>query len=248
MIRTLNSNIINEIANHEDVRFWLAYNDEVIDLGHLVSNINNYCFLTDEQDGGYILVNHGKGHYVAHTLAKPSARGKPMYQLMQDGFRFLFTNTDCIEISTLVPDGNKKALHWANIAGFKPTFRREEFFPQNNQMIGGQFFTMTYQDWVLNCEHLSQIGEDFHEKIETAFGHFNHPYDAVHDKFVGATILGCRAGNITKAIEQYNKWALLAGYLPVQILNNTPPTIYMGTAIIQIGQENELEILAVSEE
>lgn len=247
MIRTLDPSKFNIIANDEHVRFWLAYGDEEIDLSNLVRNPNNYCFLTDEEDGGYIVVNHGNGNYVAHTLALRSARGKPMYDLMQDGFRFLFVNTDCLELSTFVPDGNTKALNWTNIAGFKPTFRREEFFPQNYKMIGGQFYTMTYQDWVVASEHLAQIGEEFHVKIEEALGHFNHPYDATHDRYVGATILGAKAGNIVKAITQYNKWALLAGYIPVEILNTTPPTIIMQTAIIQINQDNNVDILAVSQ-
>ena len=246
-MRTLNPNPFNIIANDENVRYWLAFNEsDIIDLTNLVSNPNNFCFITDEGDGGYILINHGNGHYVAHTLSLPSARGKPMYNLMQDGFRFMFINTDCEKISTLVPDGNKKALNWTNLAGFKPTFRREEFIPRDGTMVGGQFFCMTYQDWVIKSEYIGEIGEDFHIQIEDALGRFNHPYDPIHDRYVGATILGCKCGNINKAIRHYNDWAKVAGYLPVEVLNNTPPTIYMRTAIIQIGNNNNMEILAVS--
>ena len=248
MIRTLDATNFNIIANDPEVKKWIGYNeDAIVDLTELVSNINNYCFLTDDGDGGYILHNIGDGLYVAHTMSLPSARGKAMAQLMRDGFQCMFIATDCLEISTLIPDGADAAARWAKFAGFRNTFRRESFFNLNGEKVGGQFMTMTYSDWVSKAPNIKEAGEAFHNFIEESLGHSNHPDDDVHDRYVGATILGCEEGNAEKVINQYNRWALLAGYHPSTIVNASPLVINIGNALIQ-QYNGSMEILKVFEE
>ncbi len=248
MIRTLDATSFNIIANDPEVKQWIGYNEnDIVDLTDLVSNINNYCFLTDNGDGGYILHNLGDGLYVAHTMSLQSARGKPMAQLMRDGFQCMFIATDCLEISTLIPDGADAAARWAKFAGFRNTFRRESFFNLNGEKVGGQFMTMTYFDWVSKAPKIKEAGEAFHNFIEEGIGHPNHPDDDVHDRYVGATILGCEEGNASKVINQYNRWALLAGYHPSTIVNASPLVINIGNALIQ-QYNGSMEILKVFEE
>ena len=248
MIRTLEATKFNIIANDPEVKQWIGYDeDAVVDLTNVISDINNYCFLTDDEDGGYILHNIGDGLYVAHTMSLKSARGKPMAQLMHDGFHFMFTATDCLEVSTLIPDGAVAAERWAKFSGFRNTFRRESFFNFQGSKVGGQFMTMTYSDWVSKAPKLKESGEAFHNFIETSLGHPNHPDDDIHDRFVGATILGCEEGNALKVINQYNRWALLAGYHPSTIVNASPLVINIGNALIQ-QYNGSMEILKVFEE
>jgi len=248
MIRTLDATKFNIIANDPEVKQWIGYNeDAVVDLTNVISDINNYCLLTDDEDGGYILHNLGDGLYVAHTLSLKSARGQPMADLMHEGFQFMFTTTDCLEISTLIPDGAIAAERWAKFAGFRNTFRRESFFNLNGNKVGGQFMTMTYSDWVYKAPKLKEAGETFHSFIEENIGHPNHPDDDIHDRFVGATILGCEENNAAKVINQYNRWALLAGYQPSTIVNASPLVINIGNALIQ-QTNGSMEILKVFEE
>lgn len=246
-MRSFGPDFFNAIANHPEVKPWMGFHSSVtIDYTFIVDNAANYCFLTPCKTGGYMLVNQGQGHYVAHTLAMPSARGKPMYRLMQEAFQFMFLETDCIEISTMVPDQNVPALKWAELARFRPTFRREQHplcliddLPSNCQ-----FFIQTYEDWVERSIPAKQEGHAFHELLEAHLGHENHPEDLVHDRYVGAAVLGCKAGNPLKAISRYNRWAKLAGYEPATILNLTPLLLNIGSGVLQLSGQ-DIEVLKI---
>ncbi len=241
MIRTFDSDRFNEIANHSDVRSHLG-GEGVLDFTELCGNVQNYCFLTDNLDGGYLLQYIGDGTYIVHTIALKSARGTPMATLMAEGFKFMFTATDCMEIQTFVPDGNRAAERWTEFAKFKKTFRRENYFLLNGNIVGVQFYNMTYADWVYNSEECKKSGEEFHKFIESKLEHDNHPEDEIHDKFVGAAILCCEANNSGKGILQYNKWAMLAGYQPSKIISLTPLVINIGSAVLQ-SYNNSMEVL-----
>ena len=99
MIRTRNPEIINGIVNHPDVAPWMPGTGP-FDLTEAVRDPLNFCFLTEEGDGAYVLKNMGAGRYEAHTMALVSARGQPMSDLSVSGFEYLFTRTDCHEITT----------------------------------------------------------------------------------------------------------------------------------------------------
>lgn len=215
--------------------------DEPIDYTDKVLNADNFCFLTEAGDGGYMIINHGAGLYVAHTLATPEGRGTPMYRLMRQGFDYLFTRTDCEEIATFVPDGNEKAAQWTKLAGFRPTFRREDFVPLGGGLVGAQFHTMTYDEWVGLSPSVEGQGKYFHEMLEDQIGRENHPEDRAHNRHVGAALLCAKSANLRKGINHYNRWASLAGYLPAQVLSLTPPLINIGTALVAIGEDG-LEI------
>lgn len=243
MIRTLDATRFNAISAHPDVRPWLGFDGE-LDLTALVRNPANICILTDNLDGGYILVKLHPGLYAAHTLSLPSARGRPMLQLMRDGFAMMFTATDAVEITTMVPDGATAAARWAEVAGFRETFRREAFFPLSGQLVGASFRSLRYEDWVLSDGRNAILGEEFHAKLEAAQDHI-HPEDKVHDLWVGATILGCKAGNLTKSIGMYNRWASQSGYQQAVILSACPSVVDIGDAVVQLSS-GQIEVLQVA--
>ena len=235
MIRTFNADSFNKIANDPDIKPWLAFEGEgYLDLSPLVNNFNNVCLLTDCENGGYILENKGDGLYIAHTLSKKEARGEPMMTLTQEGFQYLFLETDCLEVSTYVPDNSKAAKRWTELSGFRPTFHRPEFLTVNGERVGATFHTMTYFDWVNGNPTLQVLGEFFHEFIESSIGHPNHPDDPIHDQWVGATYLGIQKKNVLKAVYQYNRWSAVSGYSPVEILNLEPPVINIGNVILEM--------------
>lgn len=242
MKRTLDSSKFNIIANDPDVKSLLGSVDE-IDTTPLVSNPNNICLMTDAGDGGYILHNQGGGMYVAHTLAKKAARGKAMYNLMQEGFAYLFLKGDALEVSTFCPDDNERALKWAYVSGFKDAFRG---FQNIGERVPGQFLSITFQQWVMTAPNLIEEGQAFHYLIEATQGHENHPEDEAHDRMVGATILAIKAGNMAKAILLYNRWATVAGYHPSTILSMNPPVLNIGNAILTMN-DGSIEILKVFE-
>lgn len=233
MIRTLDGAPINAIAADPEVRPWLGGTGP-IDISAMVANPANYCFLTECGAGAYVVAKLQPGLYAVHTLAKRSARGRPMMRLMLDVGAMMFTQTDAIEITTLVPDGAELASRWADFAGFRETFRREAAFDLNGETVGASYRSMTYADWVLRDKRNAEQGAAFHDLLVSTRGHQSHPDDPVHDHWAGATALGCLAGNVSKAVGHYNRWASVAGYVQSTILSINPPVIDTGDAIIQI--------------
>src|SRR5689334_2592611 len=102
MIRSLDPAPFNRIFNDPSVRPQMGHGLETRDLSGVVLDPANFCFLTPNRDGGYIVARLmvDQPLYVAHTLALPSARGRPMLRLMRDGFEHLFAATDAEEIVT----------------------------------------------------------------------------------------------------------------------------------------------------
>lgn len=244
MIRTLDASAFNEIIKHPDVRPLLGFADPSVevDLTAVVGNIDNFAFLTPHGDGGYLLLKLQPGLYAAHTLALPTARGRPMIRLMREGFAAMFKASDAVEIITQIPDGNANAKALSDVAGFRDTFRRESFFPMNGELVGCQFRSLGYADWVMGDKANLAAGRELHEVLAESPGHVNHPEDSVHDHWVGATIGGCVEGNMAKAIGFYNRWASIAGYGTARILSTQPPVVDIGDAVIQLA-DGRIEIL-----
>ena len=248
MRRTLDPACFINIASDPEIRPWLGIADPKADLAapltQLITNPHNFCFLTETGLGGYIVQHLQPALYCAHTLALPPARGRPMLTLMHQAFRFMFTATDALEITTSVPDGAEAADRWAQIAGFKEQFRREAFFPLMDQLVGASFRLRTYADWVASAPDLETIGHSFHKVLEAAGAHINHADDPIHERWVGATLAGCNEGNAQKAIALYNRWASLAGYMGAEILTLNPLVVDIGNAVIQHSHER-LDVLHV---
>lgn len=247
MKRSIDPGPFNVIANDPAVRPWIGLGTGAVDLSRVVSNLDNVCFLTDDEMGGYILRKLQPGLYEAHTLALPSARGRPMLCCMREGFASMFMGTDALEIVTMVPDGNEAGSRWADVAGFREVFRREHFFDLNGEIVGGSFRSLHYNDWVLKDDRNERLGEAFHQQMEEArcdVGAPAHPKDPVHDRWAGATLQAAIEGNLQKAIVLYNRWALQAGYQISQIVSFNPPCVDIGDAIVQLNC-GRLDVLKV---
>lgn len=242
MRRVLDGARFNEIANAPDVRPWLGGSGE-LDIRPLVSDPANFCFVTEDRLGGYLYVRRAPGYYEVHTLALPAGRGRAMLAARTASLRFMFTVSDALEIVTVVPDGNVGASTWAEHAGFREMYRRERAIQIRNEIVGASYRTLTYNEWVLRDGFNREVGAQFHEEIHR-FTPNDHGEDPAHDAFVGATMLGIREGNGAKAVPMYNRFALHAGYEPIRVLSLTPPTLDIGSAILQITQAG-LDILHI---
>ncbi len=231
-MRSLDPLPFQHIANHPEVRPWLGGQGE-LDLAPIVENTDNYAFLTENKDGGYLLIKKAPGLYEAHTMALRSARGRPMFRLMQDGFGVMFMATDCIEVVTLVPKGAENVSRWADLAGFREVFTRPKAFMLIDEPVDASYRSLDYLSWCFKDDRNRKMGEDFHTLLHNA-GVPDHPDDPAHDYVVGATIGGCMEGNIIKSMTWYNRWAAHAGYFQPTILSVNPPMIDQGNAIIQI--------------
>ena len=243
MFRTLQSREVDAIANHPSVRPFLG-GTEPLNLANIVGNIYNFCFLNDEQTGCHLLINKQNGIYEVHTLSLPTARGKSMLNLMKDARAFMFLESDALELNTFVPDEQPATLLWAKLAGFRENFRREKCFNYNGKMIGGTYFSLSYQDWVLKDKENLKTGNAFHSQIEK-FELLTHDDDAIHDAWAGAV---CRSKNLPKAIAYYNQWAARTGFAALNIVSYFPYVVDFGSAFLQLNADQSLSVLKVNNE
>ena len=112
-----------------------------------------------------------------------------------------------------------------------------------DELVGAQYRSLTYQDWIMTDRENKVLGEWFHKSL-AQLRPDSHPDDDVHDRFVGATLAACRFGNVEKAITLYNRWALTANYRQAIILSTTPPLVDIGDAIVSLNG-NDLDVLKV---
>lgn len=231
MIRTLDATALNRIANDDGVRPFIGDGGPV-DLTPLVSDPANVALTTEDGDGGYILHKLAPGLYEAHSLALPPARGRPMVRLMREGFRYLFTATDALEVVTKVPATNMAAAALALRAGFREVFSREGAWVDGSAI---SYRSLGYLDWALRDAECLREGVALHQWFHDLLGpDGRHPEDAAHNAVAGACLLGVKAGTVSKSVALYNRWAMFAGYSQVRILSETPVIVDMDGVVAEL--------------
>lgn len=212
--RTMNADFLNGCANHPEVRPWIGGVGE-LDLTATAHNPANICIQCGE--GAWIFMPLTSGTYEVHTLFPPEARGKPYFWGAKEAVRYMFTETEATELVTKVPISNAAALGAAKLLGWKERFKRESAWEDGSSV---SYRVFTIDDWSLSDKECLQRGQEFHAKLERVKGQSSHPEDETHDRMVGATFLMVRAGNMLKAVSAYNRWAIFAGYAPVQAISS----------------------------
>lgn len=245
VVRETNADRLNEVVNHPYVRPWVGGGSDALDLSDIVSNPNNLLLMAE--GGGLLFVKTDIGIYEVHTQFVPEHRGEKALQAVKDALRFVFTRTDCIEVQTKVPDGNRAALALVKAIGGEFLFYRPEAWPTDAGPVGVKHYTQTIHSWAGKSEASAVAGHCFHEALEAAkvaMGAANplHPDDDAHDRYVGATTEMMLAGQIDKGLWFYNRWARLSGYAEVAQIAANPPVIDIQDAILAV-RPNGMEVL-----
>lgn len=243
--RYLTADRLNPIANHPDVRPWIGGGLDQLDLTAVASDPANVLLL--DEFGGCLFEHVGAGTYEVHTLFLPEGRGVDAVSVVRAALRWMFTKTDCVELQTRVPDGNKGALGLVRAIHGRQQFRREKAWQSPDGMIGVAFYSLTLNDWAGTSEDVSESGHDFHEKLEDAkiaMGGTTdvHDDDEAHDRYVGATVEMMLSGQVEKALWFYNRWARFSGYAQVRQIGTAPVLIDIQDAIVALGS-NGFEVL-----
>jgi hypothetical protein len=238
--RTQDASFLNEVANDDAVRPWLG-GEGALDLAGTVGNPANVALVNSH--GGFVFICHEATSYELHTLFRPEGRGAGVLPAAEEAFRWLFVNTDCLEILTKVPAGNRAADLLARRAGFVPIFTRDAAWPDGSAVT---YFALTVDAWRARDSALAPAGHDFHTLIETAKAAAGsalptHPDDEAHDRAAGAAVLMTLAGNPEKAVWLYNRWARFAGYQTIEIVSASPVVIDVRDALVTVRGE-ELEV------
>ncbi len=235
-MRTFDATILNNAANHPEVRPWLG-GEGPVNLTASLLDPNTYAFVN--QWGGFIGHRAFDTVYECHTMFVPQKPGiKPIIELMKYAEQFMFTNTDCERLITKV-SMKHSGQHWlAKHGGFVEQSQRE----------GISYQLLPLDRWAQACSTTRDEGERFHGQLEQAKRANGstlpvHPEDPAHDAMVGAALLMAKAGNAVKGVNTYNRWAVVAGYVPILLLKEQPPVVDIHDAVLGLGSTNEVEIL-----
>jgi hypothetical protein len=237
VIRTLDASRLNGVANHPDVRPWLGGIGE-LDLSEVVSSPSNFAF--EVEGGGFLCIARAPGLYEVHSLFLPDARAGRTYPAMVSAMTYMFTQTDCVELVTRVPDNNERAASLAKAGGFTCKFRREASWPDGETLIGASYLSLSVDAWALASVDCRDVGHVFHDMLEAAKAETGsdllvHADDAAHDAMVGASVLMAQNGNPAKGVAFYNRWASYAGYSPATLLSVNPPVVDVVDAVVEAG-------------
>lgn len=211
-----------------------------IDLTPVVQNDNN-VLLMDEY-GGVLFLKHQPGVYEAHTQVLPAGRGKWALDMVNQALSWMFTRTDCVDITTRVPKGNLAARALARAIHGTPEFRLEKGWIKDGQIIYADIFSLRIQDWMSKAPGLEEVGQKFHHQLEEEFERLGqevelHSDDPVHDRYVGATSLMIPF-QPQKSVIFYNRWAGMAGYQPIRIVSENPIVVDINNSLLAIENES----------
>jgi hypothetical protein len=120
-MRTMDAAFFNAVCNHPDVRPWLGGEGEV-DVSSIVTDPQHYALRFS--GGGFILHAGPAASFEVHSQFTPEGR-RSSFEAMRAGMDYMFTRTNCLQITTFLPDNNPQAKALWLKGGGRDWFRRE---------------------------------------------------------------------------------------------------------------------------
>lgn len=240
--REFNSTRINEILNHPSIRPWIANDgDGIVDIQKQLDNRANILLMGEH--GGVLFLYVMSGIYEAHTQVLPSGRGKWMQALAHSCIHWMFTKTDCYELLTRVPKPHIIARAATIRSGGKYEFTREDGCLFKGEITPVDFFSMRIQDWAASGVYLEKIGEWFHIRLNEEAKKLGivspaHENDRNHNFVVGAVYSLFKNHQYLKALNIYNRWAILSRHATISLVSKDPHIIKMDIGFLKMNNED----------
>lgn len=241
MIRTMDASFLNRVANDPDVRP-LVGGEGVIDLTAKLANASNVAL--HDHVGGFLFEKIDGGLYELHTMFLPEGRGRHVLEAAQFAARYMFAQTDALELITKLPVTNRRADFMVRRCGFRKLYERKGAWADGSDV---RFFGLDLDSWRQQDGRARSAGRAFHRLLEEAKDAVAsvlhaHPQDDTHDQVVGASVLMIQAGQVRKGVWAYNRWAAVAGYQQITLASEAPVVVDVGDAVV--GLENgKMEVL-----
>lgn len=229
-MRTITASFLNSIANDPDVRPFLGKTGE-LDLTPIVSDPNNYCFVCAQ--GGFVGIRLEPGIYELHTVFRPGD-AKAVLALAETSLRFMFIQTDCVELKTKVPLSNVRARVLAVKGGLARVFdRKASWEGPDGQMQDVEYFSLGIDRWALLDKFNREAGASyFLDGLD----------DYARDSYLGAALQMIVSGNPIKGAHFYNRWAAFTESAPLSLLGINPLVFAMNGKTFQVNG-NKVEAL-----
>lgn len=241
--RAVSAYRLNEIVNDPSIYPWVCGSllGHPLDLSDVVADRGNVALVGEH--GAVIFARHQPGFYEAHTQVLPSGRGQWTLAMVNEALRWMFCRTDAVEIVTRVPRGNYAARALARAISGVYEFTAHRGWVFENNIIPADIFALRIQDWIKTAPALSARGHWFHERLQEEYEALGvadelHDDDEAHDRHVGAAVEMMFGNQPHKAVVFYNRWAVMAGYAPVEIITETPLTIDIRDAVLAVRNNN----------
>lgn len=236
---------INSVLNDPSVRPHIAPADVegLMDATQTVVNPLNVWLWTPL--GGFLYEWQGQGTYEVHTQFLPEGHGMVAMRLAKKSIKYMFTQTDCVEILTRVPEYNTPAKGLAKAVGFQHDFYRPGAWRRpSGDMESVEHMLLTWRDWIRTTPSLAEAGEQFHNRLDLLLSAgASHGPDNYHDRVVGATLAGLCPAALDKSLFLYNRWARSAGYAAVQLLSRSPVVVDIQDAVLVLDDTGCARVL-----
>jgi hypothetical protein len=241
---------LNQVANHEAVRPWIAPGTEPLDLSAQVSDKRNVLLMGEH--GGCLFVQIGPGIFEVHTQVLPSGRGAWTRALSEACALYMFTRTEAYEIMTRVPDGHVGAKAGALAQGFRHEFIREKAYLFRGRLSDIHICGLRIQDWAARAPGMVELGHWLHERMHQELARLGisdptHEDDENHNRYAGVTLEMARGGQLPKAVLFYNRWASLARHsrggkiAHIALVSRDPPVIRFDLGLMKlVGDDIEV--------
>lgn len=212
-----------------------------IDVSGVLSNPANVLLMGE--GGGIIFAQAEPGIYEVHTSFLEKHRGRNAISASLAAYRWMFTHTDCMILQTKVPSFNKAAEKFCRIVGATFEFQRKAVWLTDHGAADMSYWSLKYEDWLRITPALMQSGKAFHERLDQECARHGvtediHPDEDCHDLYVGACAETIYAGQPEKAVVLYNRFARFSGYAPIAMVSKSPLLIDIGTAVLQVINDN----------
>lgn len=243
--RTMDATFLNRVANDPAVRPYVGGHG-TLDLSPILALADNV--VVENEFGGFVGVKIAPAVYECHSLFLPEGRGPKAVTACQQALRYLFVQTDCMEVVTKCPHENRASLGLARRMGFIHQFQCEKSWPSvSGELTGCDYLSLSFAKWCQMDTEVESGGKWFHQRLEELTSSASKPLpehfeEAAHNRAVGASVLMFRAGNPIKAANTYNQWARFAGYPVITLKSVNPVIIDMDQVVVSLN-DNDLSVL-----
>mgnify|MGYP001608696796 CR=1 FL=1 len=229
---------LNLIVNHPDVYPWVRGPAQgELDITPAFERGDVLCLLAEH--GGILFQMLQPGLYEAHTQVLPEGRGAWAVRCVSACLHWLFTHTDAIEVVTKCPEGNLASKGLARAIHGRYQFTNPKGWVMDDKPIPADIYSLTVQDWMRTAPGLVDRGKWFHERLKAEFERHgvaeqSHAEDPTHDRYVGAACEMILGGQPEKAAIFFNRYAVMGGYAPVEIVSLEPMAFNIGNATVVV--------------
>lgn len=225
---------IEEICNDPRIRVWTACDSSPPCMGKQYVSAPSFSVIGDE--GVFLAKCIEPQRYVIHTNLLPEHRGAQAVELAREALNVAFTETDALELLTMVPHTVPHARVLAKQMGFRHLFTRHNVWPIEGVRHAMGFYSLSIDDWII-LGACADSGSAFHRRLQEKMHETLHERDYTHDCYVGAAVEMVLSDNAHKAVSVYNRWARFAAYAPVSIVSEQPLRIDIRDCVLRVEGE-----------